>query len=120
MTYRLVSLTEAQRNLRYEDDDVPTDLGQLVEDASQIIINYLDACALGIAEGWTDSSGAPLTDSIGDPLTDSSGNSIIPGSVRRATLLVIGALDKDREGQTDPITPAVVSLLTRYRDPTAT
>lgn len=155
--YRLVTLEEAKANMRYIGTTEDADLQRLVDDASQFVMNYLEAAyararqysgdddvsdedIAGYAaafDGWTDSSGLPLvdssgdplvidydTDSFGDPVLDSDGNyvggrSIIPGSVRRATLLVIAALDKDREGQTDPITPAVKSLLVRYRLPTA-
>lgn len=133
---RLVTVQQAEANLLYQGADVPDDLPDIVDDASAIVMNYLNAswsrvrqfsgdasdeeiAAYQAAFGsWTDSSGDPLTDSTGDPATDSSGASVIPGSVRRATLLVIGALDAHREGDVDPITPAVVSLLVRYRGPT--
>jgi len=164
--YRLVTLAQAKRNLRYDSTADDADLLDLVNDASQIVMNYLEAVgsrarqfsgdtavsASDIAayaaafDGWTDSSGIPLVDSNGDPLivdyeTDSTGapildsngdhiggRSIIPGPVRRATLLVINALDKERAGignpgqvaePLNPISPAVAAVLVRFRPPTA-
>jgi hypothetical protein len=55
-----------------------------------------------IADGW-DQSGSPAGE--------------VPGAVTAATLLVIGALYRDREGQTDPISTAVKSLLGFYKQP---
>lgn len=152
--YRLVTLEDAKLNSRYVGTANDAELQETVDDASQQIMNYLEAewCRArqfsgeasdeeianyeSIFGGWTDSAGMPLVDSHGDPLvidyaTDSNGQpiydssgglvggrSIIPGSVRRATLAMIGSLDENREGQVDPITPAVRSLLVRYRPPT--
>jgi len=152
--FRLVSLDDVKRNLRYIGNANDAELQQKLDNASHQIMDYLEAewcrarqysgeatdtevAAYNKAFGsWTNSSGAPLTDSNGDPLivgyqTDSNGDpvldsngdrigghSVIPGSVREATLLMIGALDENREGQVDPITPAVKSLLVRYRPPT--
>lgn len=55
-----------------------------------------------VVDDWIDTSGHPLA---------------VPGSVQAATKLVLGVLYKDREGAQDPISPAVESLLRRYRDP---
>lgn len=156
MMYRLITLEEAQRRRRYvPSDDNDVELLELVDEASQIVMNYLQSAwartrqflddedvtdeeiaAYQKAFGsWTDSSGLPLVDSSGDPLivefdtdtngdpvTDSNGDyvgghSIIPGPIRAATKLVLGALDSEREGQVDPITPAVKSLLVKYTPP---
>lgn len=132
--YRLVTLAEVKRNSRYTGTANDVELLEIIDDASQFVMNYLDGAAT--LSGWTDSNGIPLvdsngdpliidylTDSNGDPLTDSNGDyvgghTIIPGSVRRATLLVVASLDTNREGTVDPITPAVRNLLVRYRDPT--
>ena len=119
MSFRLVTVADAKANLRIVDDDYDaTDFAGIVNDASAIVMDYLRGSdALDVGSGWTDSSGNALTDSTGDPATDSAGESVVPRHVRRATLLVIGALFEAREGQTDPITPAVISLLRRTRDP---
>lgn len=134
---RLVTLEEVKRNLGYDTTAEDVRLEELIDDASEAILNYLevewsrvtqyaddasdeDIAAYERAFGtWTDSNGLVLTDSTGVyPATDSNGSSLIPGAIRRATHLMIGALDKDREGETDGFTMAVVSLLKRYRMPT--
>lgn len=153
--YRLVTLAEAKQNANYDSDADDTKLTQIVDDASQLVMNYLEAAwsrvrqfsgddvtdeelafynrAFGL---WTDSNGLPLVDTNGDPLTvdyptdtngdpnlDSNGDivggrSIVPGEVHRATLLVTAVLIAYPDGSVDPITPAVKSLLVRYRPPT--
>lgn len=55
-----------------------------------------------ITEGWVDSNGEPLA---------------VPASVSAATKLILSFLYDDREGSSDPFSPAVESLLRRYRDP---
>lgn len=138
MIYRLVTVAEARENLGYVETEQDARINRLVLDASQIIMNYLKSSPF--LDGWTDTSGIPLVDRDGNPLrigavgmldengefqlaVDSNGDpidegqSIIPGQVRSATLLVINALDEDREGKRDPLSPAVESLLMRFRDP---
>jgi gp6-like head-tail connector protein len=137
--YRLVTLAEAKDQLSILDTEDDKRINRLVLDASQIVMNYLKVSPA--LDGWTDTDGVPLVDANGDPLRvgalgdfDSSGvfvfdldsngdpinegESIIPGPVRAATLLVIARLDDDREGEKDPISLAAQSLLERYRDPT--
>lgn len=130
--YRLVTLAEAKDHLGLLDTEDDARVDRLVLDASQIVMDYCNANH----EGWTDTDGAPLTDTNGDPLrldatVDTAGNlvldtdgnavnpgqSIIPGQVRAATLLVIGRLDDDREGKEDPLSPAAKTLLVAYHDP---
>lgn len=56
---------------------------------------------------------------IANEWMDTSDNIIpanVPKAISTATLLVLGTLYKDREGQTDPITPAVKTLLAKYYD----
>ena len=119
MTFRLVTLEEAKRNLRYESSDTSSDarLLEIIEDASRAVMQEIDFSIRGVAEGWTDSSGMPLTDSVGDPATDSNGEPLIPRSVRRATLLAVGILDEHPSGDVDPISDAVRTLLRVYIDP---
>lgn len=154
--YRLVTLEEAKQNANYDSDADDVKLAQIVDDASQLVMNYLEAAWARVRQfsgaddvtdqelaqytaafgGWTDSNGLPLVDSSGDPLivdydtdsngdalTDSNGDfigghSIIPGPVRRATLLATAVLIAYPDGSTDPITAAVKSLLVRYRPAT--
>lgn len=137
--YRLVTLAEAKDQLSIVDDADDARIDRLTIDASQIVMNYLHEHSAFLS-GWTNTSGIPLVDADGNPLRiggrghldtsgqfvldlDTDGNpidagiSVIPGMVRSATLLVIAALDDDREGVTDPISVAVQSLLMRFRDP---
>lgn len=112
MTFRLITLDELKRNLGYDGiTDQDERLTELAEDASELVINYIGDSNPSCYAGWASTSGIPLVDTNGDPELDTNGESVVPRAVRRATLLVAGALDKDREGQTDPITEAVKSIL---------
>lgn len=136
--YRLVTLAEAKDQLSVLDNEDDVRIDRLTIIASQIIMNYLKVSPY--LDGWTNTSGIPLVDTDGNPLRiggqgyldtngnfildlDTNGNpidsgiSVIPGMVQAATLLVIAALDDDREGAKDPLSPAVESLLMRFRDP---
>jgi hypothetical protein len=136
--FRLVTVAEAKDQLSILDSSEDARINRLVWDASQIVMNYLKSSPALAA--WCDTAGIPLVDANGDPQRvgaqghlDTSGQfvfdvdtagepidagqSIIPGPVRAATLLVIAHLDDDREGKADPISFAVQSLLERYRDP---
>jgi hypothetical protein len=148
--FRLVTVEAAKANSVYDSDADDAKWEQIVDDASQFVMNYLEAEWSRVRQylddpdvdvldeeiaayerafgGWTDSSGFPLVDSNGDPLLvdttlDSNGDeigghSIIPGPVHRATLLVTAVLLRHPHGDVDPITPAVKSLLVRFRPPT--
>lgn len=98
---QLVSFDRTLSHLRLgagEDDDAVKDL---IDSASAIVIDYLKLKV--IPDDWALESGeTPST---------------VPGPIRSAVLLVIGTLFADREGATDPLTPAVESLLMRLRDP---
>ncbi|CAJ6689899.1 head-tail connector protein [Burkholderia pseudomallei] len=98
---QLVSFNRALSHLRVEageDDDAIKDL---IDAASGIIVDYLKLKA--VPDEWA--------------LEDGDTPSTVPGPVRSAVLLVLGALYADREGATAPLTPAVESLLMRLRDP---
>lgn len=94
----LVTLEAAKAHLRLDDADQDQEVATRIGDASDIIIDYLKRPE----HGWTEAS--------------------VPGQVRAAVLLVLGALwvNRDAVGDAadmDPISPAVVSLLRRMRDP---
>lgn len=97
---QLVSFNRALSHLRVEageDDDAIKDL---VDAASGAVMDYLKR---PIPSDWTlETDDAPST---------------VPGPIRAAVLLVLGALYADREGGINPISPAVEALLERQRDP---
>ncbi|AJX27338.1 phage protein DNA packaging protein [Burkholderia pseudomallei] len=98
---QLVSFNRALSHLRVEageDDDAIKDL---IDAASDIVVDYLKLKE--IPDTWA--------------LEEGDTASTVPGPVRSAVLLVLGALYADREGTTAPLTPAVESLLIRLRDP---
>lgn len=95
----LVTLDRAVAHLRIDGNDQDEELLLKVTDASEVVVDYLKRPD----HGW-------------DEVT-------APGQVQAAVLLVLGALWSQREGvgqnaeNLDPISPAVVSLLRRMRDP---
>lgn len=95
----LVTLDAAKAHLRIDDADQDVEVTERINDASDTVIDYIKRPA----HGWTDET--------------------VPGNVRASVLLVLGALWGSRPGvgedrvDIDPITPAVVSLLMRMRDP---
>ena len=138
--FRLVSLQDVKDQLGILDTEDDRRLDTLIIDASQDIMDYLGEQVGGgtspFLDGWCDSFGMPLVDEDGNPervgatidsggelVLDSNGDpvnigiSIIPGPVRRATLLHIANLDDDREGHGDSLSIGVQNLLMRLRDP---
>lgn len=131
--YRLVTVAEAKDQLSILDNEDDSRIDSMVRDASQDVMAYINQNL----DGWTDTSGLPLVDGNGDPqrigaigtldsngelvLTlDSNGDpidagiSVVPGPVRRATLVLIARMDDDREGKEEPFNETVKSLLWTY------
>lgn len=98
----LVTIEQAKTHLRVDGADADAEIGDLVLQASSIILDYLKKPAFPVE--WN----APDADPPG---------SGVPGLVRAATLLVIGELYGERESGADPISLGVKSLLMRQRDP---
>ncbi|MDR5800565.1 head-tail connector protein [Caballeronia sp. LZ001] len=96
----LVSLGRACAHLRVSPGEDDAAINDLISAASDIVIDYLKKPA---PEEWK----------VESDLTPST----VPGPVRSAVLLVLGHLYADREGGGSPISPAVESLLMRFRDP---
>lgn len=94
----LVTLEQAKRHLRLEDDDEDIDLDEKIDQASEIVLDYLKRSE----SSWEDPE-------------------FVPRPIQAATLLVLLALYDDREGtgKGDYLNPggAVERLLIRYRDP---
>lgn len=98
---KLITLDEAKKHLRVDDDAQDDEINSKIEMASAIIIDYLKATTATV-ETWLDSAGEPTS---------------VPGVVKSATLLALGELYKNREAEADPLTPSVRGLLHRLRDP---
>lgn len=96
----LVTLADAKEQLRIESDNTDHDahLTRIVDQASHIVTDFLK-----IDE-----------DEYGTSPDD--GSPAVPNLVQAATLLVIEKLF-DGTPDEDPLTPAVRSILHRYRDP---
>lgn len=96
----LVTLQEASDHIRRDTTDDNNDLTLKIIAASTIVINYLKNWTRAY-EGETDSSGDLIIDTSGDiiPLIDSNGDYIVNPSVKAATLIMVGILYRDRDGQ---------------------
>lgn len=84
----LVTLEQASAHLRRDTDADDSDLILKIEGASKIILNYLK-------------DGATFLNSNGDIDEDSNGLIGVPDEVRIATLILIGILYKDRDGDSE-------------------
>ena len=103
---RLVTVEEAMKHLRYETQ--PPELELLIDAASAAVRNYLGANA-----SFLDVNGHVIDE--------------IPFEVKAATLIWLGEMDKNREGEQEARVdskfgygfppPAVISLLCPLRDP---
>lgn len=92
----LVPIGVAMAHVREDGADRIEIVQGKLDDAEAIVIDYLKKPD----HGWTSQT--------------------LPGTVRSAILLVLGTMYENREGgldEADPISPAVVSLLRRQRDP---
>lgn len=106
----LVTLEEAKSHIYIDDSDNDNDLILKIEASSAIILDYLSQ------------NGKPYElDSSGLPELDSSGLPIPRNEVKMATLLLVGNLYKDREGNVGwsqgNLPFHVTALIYRLRDP---
>lgn len=98
----IVDLESAKEHLRVDHDQDDAQILIKLEQASAIVVNYLNK-PVGTWE-------------LGAETDVDSDTDDAPYPVQAATLLVLGALYRDREGG-DPLSQAVKDLLARYRDP---
>ncbi|WP_244134813.1 head-tail connector protein [Burkholderia gladioli] len=98
---QLVSFERALAHLRQDAGADDLAVRDIIDAASGIVLDYLKLKE--VPDDWA--------------LENGDSPSTVPGPIRSAVLLVIGTLYADREGVTDPLTPAVESLLMRLRDP---
>ena len=87
--------------LRIDSCHEDPDLYAMIEEASATVLRY-------IKYGSVDEDGNPIHDF----------SSSVPRDIQSATLLIIGELRKEREAGSDPMSQAVIDILTPYRDPT--
>jgi hypothetical protein len=90
----LITLAQAKAQLRIDDTESDTELGEMVTAASAVVIGYIGGTT---APAYTVDT--------------------VPAAVRTAVLLVLSALYQDREGMEDPLGVAVHSILRPFRDP---
>lgn len=116
MSQNLVSLEQAQRHLRFDEDQIGVpnpDLEAKIAGASAAVLDYIK----GAADAFTDTAGNVPVDTAGVPL--------VPPVVRSATLILIGYLDRVRDDDSENsfkpnFLPAPVqALLYPLRLPTA-
>lgn len=99
----LVTLSQAKAHLKPPGDFDDSRIEDLIRDASEIVCDYLK-----VTSDYFQST-------VGNPNQD------VPGAVRAATLLVLGALYDNADGQDpdkEPLSPAVKALLHSRRTPT--
>lgn len=110
----LVTLQQARDHLRSDTTADDNDLTLKIRGASRAVARYLKTAGM-----------ASFTDSAGDVMEDSAGEPIgVPEDVQDATLLLIGYLSRNRDGDEERafqmgFLPApVTALLYPLRDPT--
>lgn len=94
----LITTEAAKTHLQIDYSDADAEVAQLAEEASMIVLDYLKKPATE----WQDTAGNPVD---------------VPGPVTVAVKLVLGELFKNREAAADPISPGVIRLLQRLREP---
>lgn len=124
---QFVTIDEASLHLRRDTLDDDTDLQLKINAASEAIFRYLR----NYGSPWeqaTNSNGDPLFNTAGQeiPALNTSGEPYPKWQVKAATLLLVGELYKQREGETAAGTagggygylpPSVTMLLANLRDP---
>lgn len=86
----LVSLEQGKNHLRVDNDDEDEDIELKIHAASELVVGYLKDAA----NEFLDTSGEPEVDSSLTPVG-------VPYKVRAATLLMLGYLYRDRDGDPD-------------------
>lgn len=101
----LITLDQAKRQLRIIGTEHDAELEDVRARASDVVRDYLER------DGGSETDLSVYIDSSGEPVG-------VPGRIVQATCLVLGTLWYAREGEEDPISEAVKSLLNRDRLPT--
>jgi hypothetical protein len=105
----LVTADQVKAHLRIDGTDEDASISNFILEGSSIVLDYIKKTEAEATAMWT--AGSPPAFAV-------------PGLVQAATLLVIGALYFNREGDIGTrmrapliLSDAVVSLLARQRDP---
>lgn len=102
----LVTLEEAKEQLRVTGELDDAKIEQVILAASAIVLGYIKITV-------------PVEDSPDTRISQMFDSDTVPEEVKAASLLVIGDLYENREGQNaDPLSLTVKSLLCARRDPT--
>jgi len=104
----LVTMTEAKAHLNVDHDMDDGLINRARRQASSTVIDYLKTDIYETAFDWVDEFGEPIADNI-------------PQEVVSATLLVLGALYANRDGDAfrspQILSQSAMDLLWRHRDP---
>lgn len=100
--FQLVEYDDVLRRLRIGAEADESDIQAMIYQASAIVMKHLKLTSL--PDAWLQTNGSP---SLFD----------VPDDIQTATMLVIGNLEKYRDGEKDPLTAGVKSLLNGHRDP---
>ena len=119
----LVTLAQAKTNLRITSTSDDADIQFKLNLAEALVLEYIGYNSfeeiLMLRAGSPVYHGSPLGSPIGSPVTTTQIDSAIDGAkaetLQAAILLVVSSLYDNRLD--NPITPAVESLLRRWRDP---
>lgn len=107
---KLVTLDQAKAQVKVDTTDGDTELSDMIEDASDAVVNYLGAAA----DVFINTAN---TDTAGDPIE-------VPRYAIRATLILLGYYYRNRDSDKDKaylpgyLPPAVTAQLFPYRPPT--
>lgn len=104
----LVTMTEAKEHLRVDHDLDDAQINRMRRQASGAVLDYMKIDIDETAFDYVDEFGEPITNNI-------------PQEVIAATLLALGALYENRDGDVfrspQPLSQAAMDLLWRHRDP---
>lgn len=106
--YNLVTLTQAKTQCRVDHDLDDVDLDKKRNQAAGILLDYLKVDLNSSLFDWVDGLGEPREERI-------------PPEIAAATLLILGALYENRDGDAwrspQPLSQAVMDLVWRHRTP---
>jgi hypothetical protein len=107
MKLNLITLKAAKHHVNVDHDSDDAQLERMRFQASATVLNYIKKNVLDTSFDWCDLFGEPTQ--------------YVPGHVEAATLLILGGLYENRDGDVwrtaQPLSQAAMDLLWRERDP---